>query len=121
MQSFQNVRTVSSPYNSTFDPYASNVTGSHRPIDSVSGFKTSIVGGTSQFSSSKVGMSRSNLYASSVMGESTVRGIGRGIGNLPEDRLREIAKEFIKTYGNGNELGSMGLMRIQREAYDSCA
>ena len=120
MQAFQNARMVSSPHASTFDPYSSNVVGSQRPMEPVSGFRASRVGGASQFGVSTVGMSRSGMYASNVLGESTVRGIGRGIGNLPEDRLRKIAKDFLTTYGNGTELGSMGLMRIQREAYDNC-
>jgi hypothetical protein len=31
-----------------------------------------------------------------------IKGIGRGLGSLPEDRLRKIAKDFITQYGNGN-------------------
>jgi hypothetical protein len=46
--------------------------------------------------------------------ESTVKnGIGRGIGCLPEERLRKIAKDFISLYG-GSEISRQGLTKIQR-------
>jgi|694.fasta_scaffold137560_2 hypothetical protein len=47
-----------------------------------------------------------------------IKGIGRGLGSLPEDRLRKIAKDFITQYGNGSEIPLKSLGRIQREAYE---
>lgn len=55
------------------------------------------------------------------MQDSTVRGVNRGLGNLPEERLRKISKDFLKLYGNENDISSTGLMRIQREAYERCS
>lgn len=43
-----------------------------------------------------------------------IRGPGRGLGNLPEDRIRKIAKDFIAAYGNSSEIPNNGLYRIQR-------
>jgi hypothetical protein len=54
------------------------------------------------------------MSASSLQ-ESNVRGPGRGLGNLPDDRLRQIAKDFVTLYGgNAGEIPTNGLYRIQR-------
>jgi hypothetical protein len=46
--------------------------------------------------------------------------VNRSLGNLSEERIRKIAKDFLNGYGNGTELTSNGYMRIQREAYEKC-
>jgi hypothetical protein len=43
-----------------------------------------------------------------------VRGIGRGLGDLPEDRLRKIAADFINLYGTRGDIPINGIYRIQR-------
>ena len=59
-------------------------------------------------------MAKSGFLSASTLQESTVRGIGRGIGNLSEDRIRKIAKDFVSMYGSGSEIVSTGLYRMQR-------
>jgi hypothetical protein len=65
--------------------------------------------------SSRVGLGVTNLQKDSTMFESTIR--SRGLGNLNEDRLRAIAKEFTRLYGSNGEIVVGGASRIQREAY----
>ena len=66
-------------------------------------------------------MAKSGFYNYNPLQESTVRGIGRGLGSLPEERIRKIAKDFAAFYGNGGEVQSNGLYRIQKEAYEKCS
>lgn len=69
-------------------------------------------------------LAKSGFYnPTSSLGESTVKGagIGRGLGNLPEERIRKIAKEFVQLYGMNGELPNNSLYRMQREAYEKCS
>jgi len=60
-------------------------------------------------------LAKSGFYNSSTLQESTVKtGISRGIGNLPDDRIRKIAKDFVQLYGLNGEIASNGLFRIQK-------
>ena len=68
---------------------------------------------------SDISLAKSGFYNPSPLGESP--GIGRGLGSLPDDRIRKIAKEFVSFYGSNGELPSNSLYRIQREAYEKCS
>lgn len=82
-------------------------------------FEQSVVRQDSRPLFNDLSLAKSGFFNPSSLGDSTVRGgtgggIGRGLGNLPEDRIRKIAKDFVSLYGMNGELSSNSLYRIQR-------
>lgn len=56
---------------------------------------------TSQVTQQQPSISSSkNLFTSNVS-DSSMRQFYRGLGSLPEDRLKFIAQSFLKVYGSG--------------------
>ena len=50
---------------------------------------------------------------------SYVRAVYKITPNLSEDRIRQIADNFMKLYGTGNEITTNGVKNIHRSAYES--
>jgi hypothetical protein len=119
---FQNVRQVTSP-SSQNSPFGSSLvqnrigTGNiNTSVNAVQPTKLEFASNSNLMSSQASYSSRSNnnqFYASQVtnsniygnysnLSESSVKNFYKGLGSLPEDRLRVIAKNFMKAYGSGN-------------------
>lgn len=118
MDRLQNMRHVSSPPQSSPNEqfYTSIVT--NRGLNGTRLFQESVVRNEPKKSFGDISLARSGFFSGSSLQDSMVKGINRGLGNLPEDRLRKIAKDFITQYGNGSEIPLKNMARVQREAYE---
>ena len=115
MDRFQNMKMVSSPASSqAFESTGSNIF--YKRNEGSRAFEESTVRQDSRPLFNDLSLAKSGFY--NPLGDSTVRGgaagISRGLGNLPEDRIRKIAKDFVSLYGMNGELSSNSLYRIQR-------
>lgn len=116
MDRFQNFRQVPFSYSQVNEQSNSNIF-SKKTYEN-SRFYESGVRTDNKNILADLSMAKSGFYSSTTLQESNVRGPGRGLGNLSEDRIRKIAKDFVAFYGNNGEIANMGLSRIQREAYE---
>lgn len=121
MEKIQNVKLVSSPQSSPFDSTSSVLLSRKPPLEPTKLFKDAVPRQEQRYTFADVALAKSGFYSPSIMQESTVRSPNRALGNLSEDRIRKIAKDFLNAYGNGTELISNGYIRIQREAYEKCS
>lgn len=114
MNHLQNLKLVSSPNSSSpLETFATSQV-SKRGIEPTKLFQDSFARNDNRKSFGDISLAKSGFLSASTLQESTVRGIGRGIGNLSEDRIRKIAKDFVSMYGSGSEIVSTGLYRMQR-------
>lgn len=119
MSRFQNIKLVNSPSQPN---EFSNSTVTRKSYESNRLFYESGVRANNNPSVGNLSLARSGVYSVSNLQQSTVRGgISRGIGNLPEERINKIAKDFVTMYGNGSEISSNSLLRMQKEAYDKAS
>lgn len=118
MDRLQNMRYVSSPpQNSPQEQFYTSIV-TKRGLDGTRLFQDSVVRNDPKKSFGEISLAKSGFLSSSNIQESMIKGISRGLGSLPEDRLRKIAKDFITQYGNGTEIPLKSLGRVQREAYE---
>lgn len=118
MDRLQNMRYVSSPpQNSPQEPFYTSIV-TNRGVNPSRLFQESTVRTDSKKSFGDISLARSGFLSGSSVQDSTIKGINRGLGSLPEDRLRKIAKDFVAQYGNGTEIPLKSLGRVQREAYE---
>jgi hypothetical protein len=118
MDRLQNMRYVSSPPQNSPQEQFYTSTVIKRGVDATRLFQDSVVRNEPKKSFGDISLARSGFLSASSLQDSMVKGISRGLGNLPEVRLRKIAKDFITIYGNGTEIPQKNLVRIQREAYE---
>jgi hypothetical protein len=118
MERFQNAKLVSSPQSTPFE--ASTFLPRKPPLEPSKLFKESTVKQDQKYTFADIALAKSGFYSPTSLQESTVRGVNRTMGNLSEERVRKISKDFLNAYGNGSELISNGYTRMQREAYEKC-
>lgn len=113
MDRFQNLRQVPFSYSQVNEQSNSNIF-SKKTYEASRFYESGVRGDNNKNIFADLSLAKSGFYSSTSLQDSTVRGPGRGLGNLPEDRIRKIAKDFVAFYGNNGEIPIMGLSRIQR-------
>ena len=134
MDPFRNIKTITSPTATTNPAYTSQFSTSSvtRKVESFSfepnrveftnsnRFQSGLAQSNARINFDDSSLSRSGVYGSgsgggdrSILYESSVR-IGKGIGLLPEDRLKIISKKFMDLYGMNDLINNSGVSRIQR-------
>ncbi len=119
MQRFQNIKMTTSPSQQS-SPYevSSSTIITKRTFQPTKLFQESTVRNDNRYGFGDISLAKSGFYSSTSIPDSIVTGFGRGLGNLPEDRLRKIATDFINLYGSRGEIPINGIYRMQREAYE---
>jgi hypothetical protein len=115
MEKFQNAKMVSSPSSSqVYEQSGSSVF--IRRQEHTRTFFDSGSRADNRPIFDQLSLARSGFMSASTINDTTLKAshIGRGLGNLPEDRIRKIAKDFVTMYGANGEIPSNGLYRIQR-------
>lgn len=98
MDRFQNLRQVPFSYSQVNEQSNSNIF-SKKNYEASRFYESGVRGDNNKNIFADLSLAKSGFYSSTSLQDSTVRGPGRGLGNLPEDRIRKIAKDFVALYG----------------------